>query len=149
MAGNNVIGKTYTFSAGHRLLSVPEGHKCRRIHGHTYTLRVELSSSHLTEGGFVLEYSELDALVKPLVEQFDHYFMVQKGDPLASVLEKMGEEIRVLDAPPTAEILAALFWDVFSREIDGWSEYPDDPARIKLHRIVVQESPTSFAEKSR
>ena len=30
------ICKTFTFDAAHQLHLLPEGHKCRRMHGHTY-----------------------------------------------------------------------------------------------------------------
>jgi len=34
------IFKEFTFEAAHRLPNVPEGHKCARLHGHSF--RVEL-----------------------------------------------------------------------------------------------------------
>lgn len=149
MAGNYVIAKEYTFAAGHRLLTVPEGHQCRRVHGHTYKVRVEVSSTHLTDEGFVLEYGELSSIVKPLVAQFDHYLILQKGDPVVGAMEKLGEEIRVVAGPPTAEFLVSVFWDHLSRVIDEWADNLSDPTRVMLHKIVVWESPTSSAELSR
>ena len=34
------IWKEFSFDAAHLLPNVPEGHKCRRLHGHTYTVRI-------------------------------------------------------------------------------------------------------------
>lgn len=32
------IGKRFMFEAAHHLPDLPEGHKCARLHGHSYTV---------------------------------------------------------------------------------------------------------------
>jgi hypothetical protein len=59
------ISKTFTFEAAHYLPGVPEGHKCRRLHGHSYAVTVELRNDELDQAGMVLDYgevSQIDAL---------------------------------------------------------------------------------------
>jgi 6-pyruvoyltetrahydropterin/6-carboxytetrahydropterin synthase len=65
------IEKDFTFDSAHRLPSVPEGHKCGRMHGHTYKLTVILASRELADG-MVFEYGELKDVVQPLVDSIDH-----------------------------------------------------------------------------
>lgn len=63
------IWHEFRFSAAHSL-KLGAGHKCSRVHGHTYAVRVEFGG-HLRDG-MVRDYSEIRAEVAPLVAQLDH-----------------------------------------------------------------------------
>src|SRR5262245_11651924 len=65
------ITTTYSFEAAHHLPNLPDGHKCKRLHGHNYRLEVTLEGP-LDQRGFVLDYAEVDAVVQPLVDRLDH-----------------------------------------------------------------------------
>lgn len=67
------IGKTFRFEAGHSLPHLPEGHKCRRPHGHSYVVEVVLNSRALNEDGFVLDYAKLDIFKAWIDEKLDHH----------------------------------------------------------------------------
>ena len=81
------ISKTYTFSAAHYLTSVEDGHPCATMHGHNYDVVVEVEDD-IGEDGMVVDYNELDDLVKPVVGKLDH------------------TTLNVVFANPTAENLA-------------------------------------------
>lgn len=66
------IAKEFTFSASHQLLNLPEEHQCARLHGHNYTVIVELLSVRLDEVGFVIDYGELDFIKKYIDDNLDH-----------------------------------------------------------------------------
>lgn len=75
----------YEASAAHQLSAgVPEGHKCRRLHGHRYVITVTLIGDINPETGMLLEYSEIDARVAKVMQFVDHRF-----------LNFLGEEARV------------------------------------------------------
>ncbi|WP_449406783.1 6-pyruvoyl trahydropterin synthase family protein [Mucilaginibacter humi] len=44
-----IIYKQFTFDAAHFLPKVPDGHKCRALHGHTYHLSVFISGAVLQD----------------------------------------------------------------------------------------------------
>jgi len=89
---STTIGRSYRFESAHFLPKVPEGHRCRNLHGHNY--RVEIVFAGALDGrGFVRDYAEIDALVAPLLAQLDH---------------KLLNEVPGLDNP-TAEIIARWF----------------------------------------
>lgn len=67
------ISKAYKFEAAHVLPQHPG--KCSRLHGHSYRLRVSVIGQVNPETGFVLDYNELDKIVDPIVEKFDHTFL--------------------------------------------------------------------------
>ena len=67
-----VIAKKFPFSASHQIKNLPPTHRCARLHGHNYTVEVELRSETLDEAGFVRDYSNLDALRDYITEKFDH-----------------------------------------------------------------------------
>lgn len=65
------IAKRFTFDASHALLACPEGHKCRRLHGHTYEVEVRLRGP-IDARGFVVDYDEIAADVGPIIAELDH-----------------------------------------------------------------------------
>ncbi|PWK80137.1 6-pyruvoyltetrahydropterin/6-carboxytetrahydropterin synthase [Mucilaginibacter oryzae] len=109
------IYKQFTFDAAHFLPNVPEGHRCRRVHGHTYHLTVYVSGAVSAEEGWVIDFKDLKAVVKPLVDQLDHAML---------------NEIAGLQNP-TAENVARWLWRGIQPEIPG------------LSRIELKETPTS------
>lgn len=66
------ISKTFTFAASHQLSHLPDGHKCKRLHGHTYSVTVNLAASALNEDGFVVDFAELDQVGAFIKENLDH-----------------------------------------------------------------------------
>lgn len=67
--------REFTFEAAHRLPNAPEGHKCRRLHGHSF--RVEL----ICEGevdpvtGWLVDYGEIKNAFQPIYELLDHHYL--------------------------------------------------------------------------
>lgn len=66
------ISKKFRFDAAHRLDGLPMGHKCGRMHGHTYEVEVFLESAGLNSVGFVRDYGELAPFKEWLMDTFDH-----------------------------------------------------------------------------
>lgn len=70
------ISRRYHFEAAHWLPYVPEGHKCRNMHGHNYRVVVTINGrgqhGGLDDRGFVMDFAELDAIVEPLLKLLDH-----------------------------------------------------------------------------
>jgi GTP cyclohydrolase IB len=90
-AGSTVITKRFRFEAAHQLPAVPEGHKCSRLHGHTYEVWVHVTGPVSPEFGWIADFGDVKAAWKPLDEQLDHRFL---------------NDIPGLENP-TAEVLAA------------------------------------------
>lgn len=122
--GRYRIGKRYGFAAGHHLPSLPEGHKCARPHGHTYTVEVILVSAALREPGFVTDFADLAPFGAYIDQELDHNNLND-----------------VLGFPPTCERLA--------EHLYGWFVTNVAP-RVggRLDVVRVSESPTSWAEFS-
>ena len=87
------IGRTYRFESAHHLPLLPEGHRCRNLHGHNYRLEVVVSGK-LDPRGFVMDFAEMDAAIMPIVKEVDHRLL---------------NEIEGLENP-TAEIIANWFF---------------------------------------
>lgn len=85
------ITKTFTFDSAHWLPHVPDTHKCRRLHGHTYTVILGLEGALDEKLGWVQDYGEIGWAFTPMLEALDHRCL---------------NEIEGLENP-TAEILAA------------------------------------------
>ena len=65
------IGRTYRFESAHHLPLLPDGHKCKNVHGHNYRMDVVLSGT-LDARGFVMDFAEIDAEIMPLIKKVDH-----------------------------------------------------------------------------
>lgn len=115
------IGKTFTFEASHRLNGLHDGHKCGRLHGHSYQVTVELTADELVGPGFVTDFGDLSPLGAYLAEHFDHRDLNE-----------------VLDVEPTSELLAVhlvrWFLDQVQPVIAG-----------RLVAVTVSETPKTWA----
>jgi 6-pyruvoyltetrahydropterin/6-carboxytetrahydropterin synthase len=69
------IYKEFYFEAAHRLPNVPEGHKCARLHGHSFQVRIIVSGDVEEDAGWVMDFSDLKASFKPIYDQLDHYYL--------------------------------------------------------------------------
>lgn len=115
---NIKLTKTFDFEAAHWLPTFPEGHKCRRMHGHSFHIDVIVEGEVDEAKGYLVDYGEIKAAIEPVKTQLDHYLL---------------NDIEGLENP-TAEVLAR--W-VFERL---------KPALPLLTSIIVRETCTSAAE---
>jgi 6-pyruvoyltetrahydropterin/6-carboxytetrahydropterin synthase len=89
------IFREFTFEAAHRLPYVPDGHKCGRLHGHSYRVGVHVEGRIGEKTGWVRDFSELSCAMEPLLAQLDHYYL---------------NDVEGLDNP-TSEVLARWIWE--------------------------------------
>jgi 6-pyruvoyltetrahydropterin/6-carboxytetrahydropterin synthase len=89
------ITKSFMLDAAHWLPEVPEGHKCGRMHGHTYTIILGLEGPLDPKFGWVQDYGEISRIFAPVHEAFDHHCL---------------NEIEGLENP-TAEVMARWIYD--------------------------------------
>ncbi|WP_435827215.1 6-carboxytetrahydropterin synthase QueD [Actinoplanes philippinensis] len=108
------IFREFTFEAAHRLPEVPLGHKCARLHGHSYRLEVHVAGDVDPDLGWVMDFADVKAAVRPVIDQLDHYYL---------------NEIPGLENP-TSENLARWAWDQLTNT-------------LPLSAIVVRETCTS------
>lgn len=109
------IYKEFTFESAHRLPNVPEGHKCARLHGHSFQARIYVNGDVSAHEGWIMDFSDLKAAFKPLYEQLDHNYL---------------NEIEGLENP-TSENLAIWIW----RHLK--------PALPLLSKVEIRETCTS------
>jgi 6-pyruvoyltetrahydropterin/6-carboxytetrahydropterin synthase len=69
------IFKDFSFEAAHRLPNVPEGHKCARLHGHSFRVRVVIEGPVDPRTGWVMDFADIKAVVRPLEDRLDHYYL--------------------------------------------------------------------------
>lgn len=69
------IFKEFSFEAAHRLPNVPEGHKCARLHGHSFRVRVVVDGPVDARTGWVMDFADLKAAVRPLHDRLDHRYL--------------------------------------------------------------------------
>ena len=88
------IFREFTFEAAHRLPNVPAGHKCARLHGHSYRVEIHLTGAVDPVAGWVTDFGDVKDAFRPLHEQLDHNYL---------------NEVPGLENP-TSEVLAQWIW---------------------------------------
>jgi 6-pyruvoyltetrahydropterin/6-carboxytetrahydropterin synthase len=109
------IYKEFTFEAAHRLPNVPEGHKCARLHGHSFMVRIAVDGELGALTGWVMDFGDIKTVFHPIWKQLDHFYL---------------NEIPGLENP-TSENLAIWIWNKLKPELP------------QLSRIEIRETCTS------
>ncbi len=112
------LTKIFQIEAAHRLPLLPKGHKCERMHGHSFRIEVCVEGECDPKLGWLMDYADISAAFQPLFDQLDHRCL---------------NEIPGLENP-TSEILAKWIWDHLK------------PALPMLSTVVVAETCTARAE---
>jgi len=69
------LTKEFHFEAAHSLPQVPAGHKCARLHGHSFRVEVMVRGPVNPRTGWLMDFGDLKAKFGPLEEQLDHRFL--------------------------------------------------------------------------
>jgi len=123
------------FDAAHRLLQY-QG-KCANLHGHTWVVEVgiDIDIRQITSIGFAIDFGDLKLIVKSVLEEYDHAFLVNRADPICANVMSFTRLVQ-LDGNPTAEMLAVqilkdLRQELRERELTG----------VTVAEVTVWESP--------
>lgn len=131
------IAKEFKWEMGHRL-PFHEG-KCRNLHGHSYKLRLELEGE-MDKNGMVIDYYDVNELIRPLIEQLDHSYLVCETDTeLIEVLDKLNSQKVVVPFQTTAENITNYFLENISKQLE--------PQKIKKIKVRVYETENTYAEE--
>jgi 6-pyruvoyltetrahydropterin/6-carboxytetrahydropterin synthase len=109
------IFKEFTFEAAHRLPRVPPGHKCFRLHGHSWRGVIYVRGQVSPETGWIMDFAEIRRAFDPLFRQLDHNYL---------------NDLPGLENP-TSEVLAKWIWARLKPELPS------------LSRVIVHETCTS------
>ncbi|HET6610440.1 MAG TPA: 6-carboxytetrahydropterin synthase QueD [Kofleriaceae bacterium] len=109
------LAREYAFEAAHRLPRVPEGHRCARVHGHSYRITITVDGPVDPERGWVMDFADIDRHVRPHIARLDHQLL---------------NDIPGLENP-TSELLCRWLWERIR------------PDLAELFEVVVSETPTS------
>lgn len=112
---NMEIFKDFTVESAHFLPNAPEGHKCRRLHGHSFKIGIHVSGEVSQDSGWVIDFGEISKAFAPLQAVLDHCLL---------------NEVEGL-SNPTSENISIWIWDRLKPVLSG------------LSKVVVYETCTS------
>ena len=95
------IYKDITFEAAHLLPNLPDDHKCKRLHGHSFLVRITVDGPVDKETGWVQDFADIKKVFKPIYDQLDHNYL---------------NDVQGLENP-TSENLAKWIWDKLKKEL--------------------------------
>ncbi|MCK5778173.1 MAG: 6-carboxytetrahydropterin synthase QueD [Rhodospirillales bacterium] len=100
------IFKEFTFEAAHDLPNTPEGHKCRRLHGHSFRVRLAVEGPVDAHTGWVMDFADIKKAFNPIWERLDHHYL---------------NDIPGLENP-TSEVIAKWIWAELKPALPALSE---------------------------
>lgn len=109
------IFKEFTFEAAHLLPNTPEGHKCRRLHGHSFRVAIYVKGEVEAQSGWIIDFADIKKAFQPIFKRLDHNYL---------------NEVEGLENP-TSENIARWIWKNLK---------PDLP---QLSKIVLHETCTA------
>jgi 6-pyruvoyltetrahydropterin/6-carboxytetrahydropterin synthase len=109
------IYKDFVFEAAHKLPNVAPGHKCGRLHGHSFHVRLYIKGEIDENTGWIMDFGDIKAIFKPIYDRLDHYYL---------------NDIEGLENP-TSEVLAKWIWQQLK------------PQLKELDKIEIKETCTS------
>lgn len=112
------IFKVFTLEAAHRLPNVPTGHKCARLHGHSFRIELHVSGEPGADTGWIMDFGDIKAAFKPIYDRLDHHYL---------------NDIEGLENP-TSERLAIWIWQQLKPALpalsESWCTKPAPPAAV-------------------
>jgi len=127
-----IITKEFHLSYSHALLDMPEGHPCKRNHGHNAIVKVVLESSYLDNKSFVVDYGDLKPIGKFLDDNWDHKFLA-KDEAQRDRYNIPPNESYILGFQSSAENLASFLY------------YQFKPQFSQLVEVHFSETPKTWA----
>lgn len=88
------IFKVFHIESAHRLPNLPPGHKCTRLHGHSFRIEIRVAGPLTDREGWVMDFADVSRAFTPIFEQLDHHYL---------------NDIPGLENP-TSEMLARWIW---------------------------------------
>ncbi|HJL75363.1 MAG: 6-carboxytetrahydropterin synthase QueD [Candidatus Marinimicrobia bacterium] len=107
--------KKFSFDSAHYLPNLPDGHKCKRMHGHTFYVKIYIDGPIDSKIGWIMDFAEIKEIFNPILKQLDHRIL---------------NDIEGLENP-TSENLAIWIWDKIK------------PLLPLLSQVIVSENCTT------
>lgn len=149
------ICKSFTVESGHMLSKHPG--RCRFPHGHTRVIDVVVCAEELDANDMVCDFAALKHALGSAVDRFDHSLAINSLDPILPRLDSVQDRIVVFQGKdPTTEVLAKFIFDELESVIAANRPIPGPdgrsyqlPSGLRVDRVRVGETPTTWAEYSR
>jgi 6-pyruvoyltetrahydropterin/6-carboxytetrahydropterin synthase len=109
------LTKDFTFEAAQTLPNVPPGHKCNRMHGHSFKVEISVEGETDLSTGWFYDHAAISRAMNPLLELLDHGYL---------------NEIPGLENP-TIENMCRWLWERLEPLLPGLAE------------IVLHETPSA------
>ena len=63
------IFKVFMLEAAHRLPNVPPGHKCARLHGHSFRVELKVEGEPGAQTGWIMDFGDVKAAFQPIYDR--------------------------------------------------------------------------------
>lgn len=128
-------GKDDRYELGNKVLPV--------LHGHNYSVTIDLYSNNLDENGMVIDFKKMKKVLHSYFDQYDHSMILTPDNPLVEIYKKNYKEnnidfersrVFVWNENPTAEYMAK-YWSEKIKEL-----FEAEKLNVEKVSITVEET---------
>jgi 6-pyruvoyltetrahydropterin/6-carboxytetrahydropterin synthase len=143
-----VIRKLFKFEGAHIVRNCSSDRCKKSIHGHSYVVEVFLEADKLDNGCMVYDFGLFKGTIKDFIDSFDHaYSMWDKETPeYSDFMNKHSDRVVTMPISPSAEGYALLIAFVVDKIIHNTIFMNGEDENIRLHKVIVAETVTGYAE---
>jgi 6-pyruvoyltetrahydropterin/6-carboxytetrahydropterin synthase len=136
------ITKKFNFEMAHALYGYDGA--CKNVHGHSYHLAVTIKGQPINDStnpkhGMIMDFTDLKAIVKPIVDELDHATILNANSPHKAMAQEnlLFQKLVLVEYQPTCENMLIDIAQRIKKQL---------PTTIQLHHLYLQETPSSYAE---
>lgn len=129
--------------------------KCRFPHGHSRRIECVLEADTLDEREMVCDFKLVKNMIAEYIDSFDHSMCMNTADPsFSSFREQFGDRVIPFEnEDPTTEVIAREIYRKLSENLSAldtqessWPDYPLRPSEVRVVKVRVWETSSSWAE---
>lgn len=148
------VTRQTNLSCGHRILN--ERMLCHNLHGHEYITHLTFSFEQIENIGYAIDFKEIKRVfVQFLQDHMDHGMILNPLDTdVVNLVKKLGTKLWLMSlngedkyCNPSVENISKevfLAMDILSNEL-----YKNSPTELKIHKVVIYETPNCWTETIR
>jgi 6-pyruvoyltetrahydropterin/6-carboxytetrahydropterin synthase len=144
------INKKFTYEGAHIVRQCTSKLCSFSLHGHSYTVEVNLTADGLDYGSMLLDFGLLKGPIKDLINSFDHAYSAwnKESDEFLNFIKQNSARYIIMPCSPSAEMYSLMFFYIINNMLKN-TIYQNGEKNVQLNSVKVHETATGWAKSYR